>query len=209
MTNDYKTDQAKPPVHEAVLSVFPLALMALARMMAASVERHKLAGAADPYREWQQLPAALRRVLNAKGRHSLHKATDLDDDGETHLLHELFNCLAAVELQEQDKQATCCAAPDARPMPAMPPSRDVTEHGAPLHVPAGADWRERPHCPLHPEATLARNPDGEYLCMHVACDWRAPPPLGQCLAPSGHGGACQLPLGHRGSHNSGLRHWSK
>lgn len=167
MSNDYKKDAGKPPVHAAVLSTFNLALLALARMMDKQRVLHQLQGATNPYVEWQKLPDAYWRVLQAKGRHLLLSgptADAVDTDGESHLLHELFNTLAAVQLQEQAKAQPCCGAPDG-----------VAVIPAALMVPAGADWRELPHCPVHSTAQRVRNQHGVLSCTVPGCDWLAVP----------------------------------
>jgi hypothetical protein len=103
-TNDYKPDTGKPPVRSAVLIPFRHALLALARMMQGQVARHGLAGAKDPFQEWAQLPDAEKRLHEAQGRHTLCPDHSINpDSGETHELHDLWNILAVVELQERAK----------------------------------------------------------------------------------------------------------
>jgi hypothetical protein len=102
--NDYKKDQDKPPVLDALLPFYP-ALEALARMMVDSAEKHKIAGSDDPFNQWRQLPNAKARLANAAARHILKGpwATD-PDSGHLHAAHALFGLLASLTLHIEEKK---------------------------------------------------------------------------------------------------------
>src|SRR5690606_13865837 len=67
--NDYKRDENKPPLLDAVLIPYRRSLLAIAAMKADMKERHRLHGAANPFMEWRQLPNAEARLANAGARH--------------------------------------------------------------------------------------------------------------------------------------------
>jgi hypothetical protein len=101
--NDYKKDQGKPPVLDALLPFYP-ALEALARMMVDSAEKHKIAGSDDPFNQWRQLPNAKVRLANAAGRHILKGPWKIDpDSGHAHMAHALFGVLASLTLHQEGK----------------------------------------------------------------------------------------------------------
>lgn len=132
MANDYKKDEGKPPLLDALQPFYP-ALLALAAMMEDMKHKHQLAGAVDPFNEWRQLPAVKNRLGNALARHTLGglwKPNEADRvpgrQAHLHATHALFDLLGALTTHLEDNAAACCPAPDAKE----------------LHGPAGADWRE-------------------------------------------------------------------
>lgn len=175
MANDYKQDAGKVPLL-AALQPFAPALYALARMMEDMKHKHQLAGSADPFNQWAQLPAAKARMVQALERHLLPEeegatlwSVNTKDGSHLHATHGLFNLLGALALHIRDNADRCCGAPDAMEWAAKAaestagpchvltgmPSRGErgfsTDGGktfqhaagpAPIHGPAGADWRE-------------------------------------------------------------------
>jgi len=129
--NDYKTDVGKAPLLDA-LRPFAPALLALARMMDDMQHKHRLAGAADPFNEWRQLPEVRKRLGNGLLRHVVGhdpwspNTADALPGKEPHLhaVHGLFNLLGAITAHLETTAAR---------VPTLGPA---------LHVPAGADWRE-------------------------------------------------------------------
>jgi hypothetical protein len=104
VANDYKTDQGKPPLLDALLPFYP-ALARLALMMQDAAEVHRLQGAVDPFNQWRQLPDAKRRLANAGARHLL-KGPWVHDDvlkDHPHAALALFNILASLTLHEEEQ----------------------------------------------------------------------------------------------------------
>ncbi len=158
MTNDYKPDDGKPPVLDAVDIPFRRALLAVARMCVDMATKHKLGGAKDPFQEWRQLPDARRRLANAAARHGKNPWTVNAADGtHLHATHALWGWLAAVELWEEEQERidaeACCGAPDAKDPGQMPHDFRLPSdgpqfgRGGELRGPAGADWWEAGLCP--------------------------------------------------------------
>ena len=99
---DYKKDADKAPLLDALLPFYP-ALEALARMMVDSAEKHKIAGSADPFNQWRNLPNAKARLSNAAGRHLLKGPWTTDpDSGHLHMTHALFGVLASLTLNVEE-----------------------------------------------------------------------------------------------------------
>jgi hypothetical protein len=185
VTNNYKQDDNKPPVLDAVHIPFRRALLAVARMCEDMKEHHKLSGAKDPFQEWRHLPDARRRLANAAARHGMNPwGVNTKDGAHLHAMHALWGWLAAVELWEEeqekiDAESPCCGAPDAD---GSEFDGSAERHSAPAKVgssgmsapaaitgPAGADWRERTQC-------------GGFLAKAGE--------LHKCLQADGHAGDC-------------------
>lgn len=115
MTNDYKKDQNKPPVLDALVPFYP-ALRELARCMDAMQHKHRLHGAKDPFNEWRQLPQAKKRLMNAAAGHLLQGPWKINtQDGEfCHAVHALFGVLAGLTIHMEDNAPACCASPEAK-----------------------------------------------------------------------------------------------
>ncbi len=106
--NDYKQDQGKPPMLDALVPFYP-ALRALAAMMNDMKAKHKLEGAKDPFNEWRQLPNAKARLMNAAGGHLLQGPWKINekDGNHLHAVHALFGLLAGITIHvEETKPAT-------------------------------------------------------------------------------------------------------
>ncbi len=106
--NDYKKDQDKPPMLDALVPFYP-ALRALAAMMSDMKAKHKLEGAKDPFNEWRQLPNAKARLMNAAGGHLLQGPWKVNekDGNHLHAVHALFGLLAGITIHvEENKPAT-------------------------------------------------------------------------------------------------------
>ena len=89
-----KLDAGKPMVDD-ILSGFPRALMAIAKVGTFGANKYTLNG-------WQSVDNGVRRYRNAAGRHRLYvqKGEILDNDsGLPHRWHEAWNVLAALELE--------------------------------------------------------------------------------------------------------------
>lgn len=99
---DYKKDQDKPPMLDALVPFYP-ALEWLARMMEDAKKAHKLEGAEDPFNEWRKLPDAKRRLSQAWARHVLKGPWTMDDKlPHPHAVLALFNNLAALTLHAEE-----------------------------------------------------------------------------------------------------------
>jgi hypothetical protein len=140
--NDYKKDDGKAPVLDALTPFYP-ALEALARCMDDMQHKHKLTGSVDPFNQWKQLPQAKVRLANAAARHLLRGPWKINtaDGSHTHAVHALFGLLASITIHEEDNQDTCCAAPDAQVVETAANGRRKFWPMEPIHGPAGADWR--------------------------------------------------------------------
>ncbi len=103
VVNDYKQDQGKPPMLEALLPFYP-ALRALAAMMNDMKAKHKLEGAKDPFNEWRQLPNAKARLMNAAGGHLLQGPWKINekDGNHLHAVHALFGLLAGITIHVEE-----------------------------------------------------------------------------------------------------------
>lgn len=119
--NNYKQDADKAPLMDALLPFAP-ALFALARMMDDMQHKHRLAGSADPFQQWKQLPQAKKRMANGLARHllehgpwTLNEADAYQGRAHLHATHALFNLLGALTIHLEDNAVACCPAPDARP----------------------------------------------------------------------------------------------
>jgi len=98
--NDYKKDQGRPPMLDALVPFYP-ALKALAAMMEDMKHKHKLAGSADPFNEWRQLPNAEKRLMNAAMGHLLQGPWKINTKDGTHMhaTHALYCLLAGITIK--------------------------------------------------------------------------------------------------------------
>lgn len=107
MVNDYKPDDGKPPVMDAVLIPYRRSILAIAAMKADMAVKHKLLGAVDPFLEWMQLPNGKKRLANAGARHSLQPwKVNTQDGGHLHITHAIVGLLMALELHLKDEEET-------------------------------------------------------------------------------------------------------
>lgn len=233
MTNDYKKDDGKPPVLDAVLIPFRRTLLAVAAMAEDMRAKHQLAGSNDPYQEWRQLPDGKSRLSNAGARHAMNPwAVNTRDGQHLHIMHAIWGLMAAYEKHLSDADEleamepalsdvyadgepvpadapVCCGAADAKPLPMLCSSwhaatdqsctltvghegGHVFAEAAPVHGPAGADWRER-------LGTRYIVKPGDCKVFPV------------CGAINRLGGIhyCALPLDHRGDHRDGIYGWCR
>lgn len=230
MANDYKTDQGKPPLLDALLPFYP-ALARLALMMQDAAEVHRLKGAVDPFNQWRQLPDAKRRLANAGARHLL-KGPWVNDEvlkGHPHAALALFNVLASLTLHEEEQAAKgreaviarelaahraallpvdmCCGAPDARPL----------NHGVNPEVCRHLGGITAGHCVdcgrellgqrLEERATVELALQGEFPAPGIqgpaGADWREHHQVApRCQTMAGLGAdQCLLAAGHPGAHH--------
>lgn len=108
MANNYKKDDTKPPLLDAVLIPYRRSLLAIAAMKADMKIKHQLQGAKNPFLEWQQLPEAKGRLGNAGARHVTDPWTLNTEDalegtpGHLHMVHGITGLLMALELHLKD-----------------------------------------------------------------------------------------------------------
>jgi hypothetical protein len=104
VANNYKKDDTKPPLLDAVLIPYRRSLLAIAAMKADMKVKHELQGAKNPFLEWQQLPQAEARLGNAGARH-VTQPWDLNTEdalpgtpGHLHMVHGITGLLMALEM---------------------------------------------------------------------------------------------------------------
>lgn len=214
-TNNYKRDDNKPPVLDAVLIPYRRSLLAIAAMKADMAVKHKLQGAVNPFLEWTHLPDAKKRLSNAGARHILDPWSLNTQDalpgtpGHLHMVHGIVGLLMALEKHLEAVDAGLVHVPGVG-WRGTGLAEDPRE---PLQVPAGADWRESPPA-CGDFVASSDNPrdscvkDRGHKGQHetswglrwpaVAVPWAQ---RLECAAKDRPGGdACQLPNGHSGPH---------
>lgn len=157
MVNDYKPDEGKPPVLDAVLIPYRRALLAIAAMKLDMAAKHKLLGAVNPFLEWKQLPNAKARLANAGARHVLEPWTVNTKDGtHLHLTHAIVDLLMALELHLEEAELDARAGeelgvgvPDYSDSPEQTASRvcapeDLAGRARIELALACSAWREKP-----------------------------------------------------------------
>lgn len=174
MVNDYKTDAGKVPLLDALQPFMP-ALYALARMMDDMQHKHRLAGAANPFMEWAQLPAAQQRMSRALVRHILPEeagvtlwSVNTKDGTHLHATHGLFNLLGALSLHLRALEA------QAKLFPAKQDLANVADYRPVLE-------RARVELALQGEH-MADHPPGQYWTGET-CTWF-------CTCGAGRAEAC-------------------
>ena len=117
MANDYKKDESKPPVMDAIFIPYRHTLLALAAMMDDMRVKHQLQGASNPFEEWRQLPDAKKRLANAGARHALqpwaHNTKDAlpGTKGHLHILHAIWGLMSAYEKHAEEQHCTRLTPP--------------------------------------------------------------------------------------------------
>lgn len=90
-----KLDDGKVPVHRGLFDYFPRALMEVARVSQKGVET-----SGYPWGGWRDVPNALERYTDARGRHLLGESIQTHDPktGCLEAAHVAWNALAVLEL---------------------------------------------------------------------------------------------------------------
>lgn len=95
-----KLDGGKVPIFQGVISYFPRALEAVAKVSAFGAQKYSWDG-------WGPVDDGINRYANAQYRHALSAArgeTHDPDSGMLHAAHEAWNMLAKLELMLREKQ---------------------------------------------------------------------------------------------------------
>lgn len=96
-----KYDNGKPPVAEMLLDFAP-AIMEVAKVWDFGARKYEKSN-------WQKVPDAKNRYMNALCRHLLQSRTEPVDSesGMSHLTHVCFNALAVLYFELQEKEEKC------------------------------------------------------------------------------------------------------
>lgn len=97
-----KLDAGKVPLRRGMLDYFPRAAIAVAGVSAFGANKYRWGG-------WETVPDGVQRYLDAAARHAAYRAMGevFDrDSGLTHLAHEAWNTMAALELALRDEGPT-------------------------------------------------------------------------------------------------------
>lgn len=191
MANDYKPDEGKPPVMDAVFIPYRRSLLAIAAMKADMAIKHKLLGAVDPFLEWMQLPNAKRRLANAGARHALQPwNVNVKDGSHLHITHAIVGLLMALELhlKEEEENVTNVLAQDAMrkkvaaPLYVCDACAAVAQSSAAMRTcgwPACANYQPPEH-PVRLTHAAVALPTDQCICGHSRCMHMVSEPVHVC-----------------------------
>lgn len=95
-----KLDAGKAPIHRGLLSYFPRACAAVARVSQYGAKKYT-------WRGWETVPDGVQRYSDAGARHVMAEALGErydPDSGELHQAHVAWNALAVLELKLKEKE---------------------------------------------------------------------------------------------------------